>query len=236
MTGLPGRKPRQRRRRSWPVPAALLTLALIPLLAGLFRVIQLVGGPELIPADQRFAQSPIPLVVHIVAAGVFLVVGAFQLVPRFRRSHRGWHRRAGRVVFVVGLLVAASALWMTLFYAPKPGTGVLLYLLRLVFASAMAGCLVLGVTSIRRGNVAGHRGWMIRAYAIGAAAGTQAITGGIGPALFGRGELQGDIAMGSAWVINLAVAEWVIRRHGGARRSVRSVLARRRLAPAEVSA
>lgn len=197
------------------MPAALLTLAVIPLLAGAFRVIQLLGGPELIPADQRFADVPLPLLIHIVAAATYLVIGAFQLVPRFRRRYRAWHRRAGRVVFVAGLLVAGSALWMTLIYATKPGTGLLLYVLRLVFASALAACLVLGVTTIRQGDVAGHRAWMIRAYAIGLAAGTQAFTGGIGIALFGHGALQGDLAMGSAWFINLAVAEWVIRRNAG---------------------
>jgi uncharacterized membrane protein len=150
---------------------------------------------------------------HIAGAITYAVVGSFQFVPRFRRNHRGWHRGAGRVLAVAGLIVAGSALWMTLFYPPHPGTGSLLHLLRLVFASAMAGCLVLGVTTIRRGDVAGHRTWMIRAYAIGLAAGTQAFTGGIGGTLFGTGALQGDLAKAAAWAINLAVAEWVIRRH-----------------------
>jgi len=220
---LSGRPPRQLLRRSWPVPVAQLMLAVVPLLAGAFRVIQLLGGPELIPADQRFADVPLPLVIHIVAAATYLVVGAFQLVPRFRRQHWAWHRRAGRVLFVAGLLVAGSALWMTVFYATKPGTGLLLYLLRLLFASAMAACLVLGVTTIRSGDVAGHRAWMIRAYAIGLAAGTQAFTGGIGIALFGHGVLQGDLSMGSAWFINLAVAKWIIRRQDGSGTSRRSV-------------
>jgi hypothetical protein len=53
---------------------------------------------------------------------------------------------------------------------------------------------------------------MIRAYAIALAAGTQAFTQGIGGALLGGGELYGDLAQGAGWVINLAVAEWVIRR------------------------
>jgi uncharacterized membrane protein len=214
------------------VPAALLLISLVPVLAGAFRVVQLLGGPELIPADDRFGGFPLPLVAHIVGAIVFLVVGAFQLVPRFRRNHPGWHRRAGRVLAVAGLLVAGSALWMTLLYAAKPGTGSLLYALRLVFASAMAVCLVLGVTTIRRGDVIAHRAWMIRAYAIGLAAGTQAFTGGIGGALFGKGAVQGDLAMGSAWFINLAVAEWAIRRQGGSGSASRSVRAGRRPAPA----
>jgi hypothetical protein len=108
--------------------------------------------------------------------------------------------------------VAGSALWLTLGYAPQAGTGDLLFLLRLTFASAMAGSIVLGFTAIRRRDIPAHRAWMIRAYALGLGAGTQVFTIGIGAALFGTGEVRGDLAKGAAWVINLAVAELVIRR------------------------
>jgi uncharacterized membrane protein len=213
--GLLGRSPRQSRpspKRGWPVPVGLILLSLVPLLAGTFRVIQLLGGPVLIPADHRFAGFPLPLIVHIVGAATYLVVGSFQFVPRFRRRHMGWHRRTGRVLAVAGLMVGGSALWMTLFYAEKPGTGSILYVLRLVFAAAMIAWLVLGVTTVRRHDIAAHRAWMIRAYAIGIAAGTQTLTGGIRTAFFGPSAIVGDVAMGSAWFINLAIAEWIIRR------------------------
>jgi hypothetical protein len=108
--------------------------------------------------------------------------------------------------------VAGSALWLTISYPPKPGTGELLYGFRLTFATAMAACLVLGFSAIRRRDVPAHRAWMIRAYAIGLAAGTQAFTEGVGGALFGTGEVRGDLAKGAGWVINLAVAEWAVRR------------------------
>ena len=209
------RRPRGRLRspsRSWPVPVALVALSVIPLTAGTLRLVQLAGGPELIPADHRFAGFPAPLVLHIVGAAFYAVVGTLQFVPRFRRRHPTWHRRAGRVLALAGLMVATSALWMTLLYSQKPGTGDLLYVLRLMFASAMAGCLVLGFAAIRRRDIAAHRAWMIRAYAIALGAGTQAFTEGIGGALFGTGELRGDLAKGAGWVINLAVAEWAIRR------------------------
>ncbi len=119
---------------------------------------------------------------------------------------------------VAGLLVAGSALWLTLVYSPKPGTGDLLFVLRLVFASAMAGSLVLGIAAARRRDLPAHRAWMIRAYAIGLAAGTQAFTEGFGGALFGTGVVRDDLAKGAGWVINLAVAEWAISRAGGAAR------------------
>jgi uncharacterized membrane protein len=208
-------RPRDQRAgqpRGWPVPAALAALSAIPLAAGALRLLQLAGGPDLIPADDRFTGFPAALVVHIVAVAVFALVGAVQFVPRFRRSHRTWHRRAGRLVAGAGLAVAGSALWLTLVYEAQPGTGEVLYVLRLVFASAMAASLLLGVTAIRRRDIAAHRAWMIRAYAIGLAAGTQAFTEGIVGAVFGTGELRGDLAKGAGWVVNLAVAEWAIRR------------------------
>ena len=111
-----------------------------------------------------------------------------------------------------GLLVAGSALWMTLFYEQKAGTTDLLYAVRLVFSAGMAACVVLGVSSVRRGDLAAHRAWMIRAYAIAVAAGTQAFTVGLGGALIGTSGIRYDALMGAAWVINLGIAEWAIRR------------------------
>jgi Predicted membrane protein (DUF2306) len=84
--------------------------------------------------------------------------------------------------------------------------------LRLIFGPAMAACLVLGIAAVRRGDIAAHRAWMVRAYAIGVAAGTQVFTEGIGGAIFGTGALAADLAKGAGWVINLAVAEWALRR------------------------
>ncbi|WP_432479890.1 DUF2306 domain-containing protein [Nocardioides sp. GXQ0305] len=200
------------RARSWPVPLALVALRTIPVTAGVLRLVQLTGGPAVIPADDRYADVVFPLVLHIVGATTYALVGVLQLVSRFRRRHLTWHRRAGQVLAVAGLLVALSALWLTLAHDPKPGTGDLLYVLRLVFGSAMAGCLVLGVAAARRRDIAAHRAWMIRAYAIAVAAGTQAFTEGIGGALFGTGVVAGDLAKAAGWLVNMALAEWVIRR------------------------
>ena len=55
---------------------------------------------------------------------------------------------------------------------------------------------------------------MIRAYALALGAGTQAFTQGFGVALFGHSALVGDLSRAAGWIINLAVAEWVIRRTG----------------------
>jgi uncharacterized membrane protein len=209
-TTVAARNGRRSRPRTWPIPVALVALSAIPLTAGALRLVQLAGGPAVMPADPRFAGFPGALVAHIIGAAVFALVGAFQFVPRLRRH--SWHRRAGRVVAVAGLVVAVSALWLTLFYDPQPGSGTLLFVFRLVFAPAMTTCLVLGFTAIRRRDIAAHRAWMMRAYALGLGAGTQAFTEGIGEGLFGHGVLVADLSRGAAWVINLAIAEWFIRR------------------------
>jgi uncharacterized membrane protein len=209
------------RERSWPVPVALAALSAIPVTAGTLRLVQLAGGPSALPADPRFTGLPLALVLHLVGSATYALLGLLQLVPPFRRRHLTWHRRAGRVLVAAGLVVAGSALWLTLFYDAKPGTGPLLYVVRLVVAPAMIAFVVLGVTAVRRGNIAAHRAWMIRAYALSLGAGTQAFTEGFGEGLFGTGELRGDLYKTFGWLLNLAVAELVIRRPGRGRRTAR---------------
>jgi len=193
--------------------AALLLLSAFPLAAGAVRLSQLAGGAAITPANARFFASPLPVVLHIVNAGVYAILGAFQFAPAFRRRWPSWHRVAGRLVVACGLLVGLSGLWMTLFYPWPKGDGALLYALRLVFGSAMVVSIVLGFTTIRRGDVKGHRAWMMRGYAIGLGAGTQMLTLMAGEIIAGPpSELSRALLMGAAWVINLAVAEWAIRR------------------------
>jgi uncharacterized membrane protein YozB (DUF420 family) len=151
-------------------------------------------------------------VLHIVSASVYSVLGAFQFSAGFRRRRPGWHRVSGRLLVVLGLVVALSALWLTVFTPFFDGSGRLYQVLRLVFGSAMVLSIVLGFLAIRRRDVARHRAWMIRAYAIALAAGAQVFTLGIGEAIVGKGDTSNALFAGAGWVINLAVAEWVIRR------------------------
>ena len=218
-------RPAGRASRSWPVPAALIALSAIPLMAGGLRIVERAGGPAVLPPDDRFVSTfPVALTVHVLGSALFALVGAFQFVPRLRRRHLTWHRRAGRVLVLAGLLVCGSAVWVTLTYPAQPGTGQVLYLVRLVVGPAMAVFLTLGFAAVRRRDIPAHRAWMIRAYALGLGAGTQIFTEGFGEGIFGSGVVTGDLLKASGWVINLAVAEWVIRggrRLGPGRRPVR---------------
>ncbi|MGW1340037.1 DUF2306 domain-containing protein [Kribbella sp. NPDC002412] len=231
----PHRTRRGREGSSWRVPTALLALTIFPLVAGSLRLLELAGGPQVLPTNPRVDASPAPVVVHVVSAAVYAVAGAFQFPARIRRRHRIWHRRAGRLLVLAGLLVAGSGLWMTLFYPGAPG-GDLLWTVRLVAGSAIATSLVLGFTAVRRRDFAAHRAWMIRAYALSVAAGTQVFTQGLGEGLFGTTDLSTALSVSSGWLINAAAAEWIIRRPRIRRarvlRSSRSSVRRPRQAPA----
>ncbi len=201
------------RRGEWRVPLAFIALCALPLLAGGVRLATLAVGAPATPENARFVAAPLPVVAHVVGAAVFIVLGAFQFVPKMRRGTPCWHRRAGRRLVPTGLVTALSALWMTQFYQLPAHDGLLLYGFRIFFGSLMAVSLVLGFIAIRRREFARHRAWMVRGDALGLGAGTQDLTLLVGEIVLGPpGTVARGILMGAAWVINLALAEWVIRR------------------------
>jgi hypothetical protein len=197
----------------WPIPVGLILLTLIPIISGSLRLTQLGGGPELIPQADRFTVFPWPVIVHIVSATLYSVVGAFQFLPRLRRGRRSWHRLAGRVLIPAGFLVALSGMWMGAFSELPAGDGPLLFVFREGFGGFMLLSLILGVRAILQRRFADHGAWMTRAYAIGVAAGTQAIfLIPVSLILGSSHELGRAITMALAWIANLAVAELAIRR------------------------
>jgi len=205
--------PAKKAQISWWVPVGLILLSIIPLIFGIVRLNELASGAEITPANARFFASPSPVIIHIISAAVYALLGAFQFVSRLWKRGTSWHRWVGRLLVPFGLLVGLSGLWMTLFYPRPEGASDLLYVLRLFFGFGMVLSIILGFISIRRRDIIQHRAWMTRAYAIGLGAGTQVLTGMVGALLLGKpNEFENALLMGAAWVINLAVAEWSIRK------------------------
>ena len=113
-----------------------------------------------------------------------------------------------------GLITAISGLWMTLFYPlPEALQGPLLYVVRLLVAAGIAISIVLAWNTVRRKNIPAHRAWMMRAYALGQGAGTQALILLPYMLLVGQpNQITRDVLMTAAWVINLVFVEWLLRR------------------------
>ncbi len=203
-------------RSEWIIPAALIALSFVPSIAGTVRLAELARGAEITTANARFFASPLPIALHISSAVTFSVLGAFQFSEGFRRRHRNWHRRAGRLLVVSGLFAALSGLWMTQWYPWPAGDGWLVYAERLVFGVAMLVSILMSIDAIRRRAFGAHGDWMIRAYAIGLGAGTHVFTHLPWFLLVDHwpGEIPRAIFLGAGWIINVVVAEQIIwRRH-----------------------
>ena len=120
---------------------------------------------------------------------------------------------AGRVLLPAGFVLALSGLWMATLYPHPVGDGPALLVIRVAFGTYMLACLVLAVRVLVQRRYVAHGAWMTRAYALGIAAGTQALALIPGSILFGStNEISRAVAIGAAWVINLSVAEYVIWR------------------------
>jgi hypothetical protein len=194
------------------IPAGLIVLSVLPVFGGTLRMAELALG-EPAPDSARYFESPLPIVLHVISSVIYFVLGAFQFSPSLRRSRPGWHRGAGYVLIPSALVCAFSGAWMACFYPPLLGTGTAATTMRIVVAAGIAVFICAGFAAVRERNIAAHRAWMIRAYALAIAAGTQPITLApiiVFPSLYG--ELGYTLGLGAGWLLNVLVAEWVIRR------------------------
>jgi uncharacterized membrane protein len=127
------------------------------------------GVAEVAALDAGFARHPLLTMFHIVPGLLFMVLGPLQFVRRLRSRRPGFHRWTGRVVIASGLIIGSTALVMSTRMAIG---GVNETVATMLFAIVFLFALVKAFLSIRRGKVAQHREWMIRAFAIGLAVAT----------------------------------------------------------------
>ncbi|HSU01315.1 MAG TPA: DUF2306 domain-containing protein [Nocardioides sp.] len=225
MTTTPTRTAAPTRTRSdWWIPASLLALTAVPALAGAARLVDLSSGRT--EENARFFDLPVPILVHIVGATTFCVLGAFQLMPSLRRRRPRWHRTAGRILVPAGIAAGLSGMWMAAFSDVPVHDNTVLMWLRLLFGAVMVGGLVLGLLAVLRRDIRAHQRWMARSYAVAQGAGTQALI--LGPTVLLVDQPAGHlkaVGMAAGWVVNLVVAEWLVRRSEAAQpmKAVRSV-------------
>jgi uncharacterized membrane protein len=203
-----------------------------PRLVVAVAVVAVVAVPVLlfpyVTMDPDRSRIPVPtdlhytaLVVHVFTASAALLVGVMQLVPRIR-EHRVLHRRLGRAFLLLGLV--AFGLTGIPLALSTPNGDVTRYGI-LVPAVGWLVCAALGLAAIRGGRLAAHRAWMIRTFALTFFAMTARM---VVPLLIAvqmpfqddrspsavRELADSTIPYGQwlGWIIDLAVAEYVIRR------------------------
>lgn len=162
------------------------------------------------------------LVVHVFTATVALVLGPLQFVPRVR-ARRRVHRTLGRTYLLAGVLPAAVSAVPVALWSGRPLTQVGL--------TTAAGLWVvtgaLAYRAARRRDFARHRTWMMRNYALTFLAVTSRILvplmllaqlpfGSVDAASAGD-HARSLIPLGQTlgWIVNLIVAERLIRRRTG---------------------
>ncbi len=204
---------------------ATLLLVLIGVAAVIRRTLHLFapaapGSSEAAALDAGFARHPVLTMFHIIPGFLFMVLAPLQFVRRLRSSRPRLHRWTGRVVIASGLIIGTTGLVMSTRMAiggANETAATMLFAIFLLFA------LVKAFLSIRRGKVAQHREWMIRAFAIGLAVATVRPIVGAFFATRSITHLTPHEFFGTAfWLgftMNLIAAEvWInhARREGGA--------------------
>jgi uncharacterized membrane protein len=161
------------------------------------------------------------LVVHVPSAATAMILGALQFVPRIR-ARRPVHRAIGRIFLGLGTLafvMTGIPLALTTPDGNITRFGVL------IPALAWPVVAVVAWRAIRARDVARHREWMIRLYAITFFAITARM---VTPLLllvqvpvmssWYDGDVQAAVSASIpygqwlGWIINLAIAELIIRR------------------------
>ncbi len=120
--------------------------------------------PPAAALDIGFARHMALTLVHIIPGALFLALALLQFVPSIRAKHLKVHRWLGRILFVTGLVIGISALVMS--FTMNIG-GLNETAATTLFAILFLFCLIKAYRHIRRKEVAQHREWMIRAFAIG---------------------------------------------------------------------
>jgi uncharacterized membrane protein len=134
------------------------------------RAANLLGpSPTVTGFSSGFARHPVLVMLHIMPGLLFVLLGPLQFMPKLRSRGPRLHRWTGRVFILSGLTVGVTALVMS----PQMAIGGINEMAAtILFALMFLFALVRAFLYIRRGNVALHREWMIRAFAIGLAVAT----------------------------------------------------------------
>lgn len=146
--------------------------------------------------------------LHIITGMLAIAIGPFQFLQRFRDRSMKLHRKLGKTyVAAILLLAAPTGLYMA-FYAE----GGWLSTLGFVAMSALWFYTTLkALTEAKNGNIAAHKRWMIRSYAVTFSAVTLRL---LVPAFSLLLQLDEQFVIVStawiSWMLNLLVAEGLI--------------------------
>jgi uncharacterized membrane protein len=150
-----------------PLPKFLwLLLALFALVNALEALRYLLPHVPFPVEMDNFTYRRSALSLHALGGAIALLAGPLQFVPRFRESSWNRHRLLGWIYCGAVLLGWCASLWI----APHSQTGRISSSGFLALGAAWIVATGLAVRFILRGDALSHRRWMIRSFALTAAA------------------------------------------------------------------
>lgn len=146
---------------------AMIVLCVIGGAVVIRRMTALANPPRNAPAqlvnlDAQFSEKRWLTLIHITPALLLVTLVPFQFSRKFRSRHLRLHRWMGRTIVVLGLIIGISAIPMV----RHPVGGALEVCCILFFDALFLFSLTKAYLLIRRGQVAQHREWMIRAMSV----------------------------------------------------------------------
>ena len=195
---------------------AIVFSVVILLVFGGLRVGQIAQDSR--PADSfeiRYLEHPRIALLHIIPGLVFLTLGPLQFVPRIRQRRIGLHRGLGRVLAACAAVSGVLALVVN-FRLPAFG-GINTQAATVFFGAIFLFSLTKAVRHIRRKEIALHREWMIRTFALAMGVASIRVFIGLFAALSDRS--IAEVFGTSFWLgfgVNLLLAEvWINKTRTG---------------------
>lgn len=186
----------------------LVALLSFPMAFMSFRFLSLGLEPAFEEMIGHIVQHRSVFLAHVIAAPIALAAGVFQFAPKLRARRPALHRWSGRL-YVLAILVggiSGFAMAVKAIGGPVAGWGFGLLALGWLFTTATA----LGFAMKRQ--IAQHKRWMMRSYALTFAAVTLRI---YLPFFLLNGFSYAEASLYVAWmcwVPNLLVMEWFLGR------------------------
>jgi uncharacterized membrane protein len=190
-------------------------------IVAIFPYITLHPANSRVTLDANFPLHYIVLTSHIALALVALISGLFQFHARFRTNYPAWHRALGRI-YVLSIMLSGCLGLVLSFYAENFTKSMAFLVLSVLWLITTWN----GFRFAVKGQLAQHRIWMMRSYAVTLVAVAARVIVPICILIYlamhgfhlpegGRAQMVAEILNINVWfglIINLVVVEWYLLR------------------------
>ena len=177
------------------------------------------GGPEHGRLTQEISRQaanmnshPRASLGHLAAGAVFFLLLPWQFSRRLRARHPAVHRWNGRVLLALAVVGAGAGMYLGL---DQPYGGAWESLASTLFGGFFLFAAARGYAAIRRRDIARHREWMIRFFAVAIGISVIRVIGMGHFLLTGTQAIQPQAfaaQLWAGWLVSIALAEIWIRR------------------------